>query len=156
MYELMYLIRKYEETVNFLFLQGKLPGTIHQSIGQEACAVGMLFDLRRDDYLLSTHRPAGHALAKGVSLHSMMAEVFGKSTGCCGGKGGSMHIGDIEVEMPPATAIVGADLPIAVGIGLACKMRKTDNVVVCFLAIGRRILGLFTRHSMEQPFGMFR
>ncbi|MGQ9623103.1 MAG: thiamine pyrophosphate-dependent dehydrogenase E1 component subunit alpha, partial [Candidatus Caldatribacteriaceae bacterium] len=143
MYELMYLIRKYEETVNFLFLQGKLPGTIHQSIGQEACAVGMLFDLQKDDYVLSTHRPAGHALAKGVSLHSMMAEMFGKSTGCCRGKGGSMHIGDIEVGMPPATAIVGAGLPIAVGIGLARKMRGTDNVVVCFFGDGATNTGAF-------------
>jgi len=143
MYELMYLIRKYEETVNFLFLQGKLPGTIHQSIGQEACAVGMLFDLRKDDYVLSTHRPAGHALAKGVSLRSMMAEMFGKSTGCCRGKGGSMHIGDIEMGMPPATAIVGAGLPVAVGIGLACKMRGTDNVVVCFFGDGATNTGAF-------------
>lgn len=143
MYEMMYRIRKYEEKINSLFLQGILPGTIHQSLGQEACAVGMLFDLRQDDYVVSTHRPAGHALAKGVSLHSMMAEMFGKSTGCCRGKGGSMHVGDIKVGMPPAIAIVGGGLPIAVGIGLACKMQGSDRVVVCFFGDGASNEGAF-------------
>ncbi|MGC8777933.1 MAG: thiamine pyrophosphate-dependent dehydrogenase E1 component subunit alpha [Candidatus Caldatribacteriaceae bacterium] len=143
MYERMYCIRKYEERINALFLQGILPGTIHQSLGQEACAVGMLFDLRPEDYVVSTHRPAGHALAKGVSLHSMMAEMFGKSTGCCRGKGGSMHVGDITVGMPPAIAIVGGGLPIAVGLGLACKMRGTDQVVVCFFGDGASNEGAF-------------
>lgn len=143
MYGMMYLIRKCEEKINELFLQGILPGTIHQSIGQEACAVGMLFDLRREDYVVSPHRPVGHALAKGVSLHSLMAEMFGKATGCCKGKGGSMHLGDIEVGMPPAIAIVGGGLPIAVGLGLACRMKKTDNVVVCFFGDGASNEGAF-------------
>ncbi|NSW76902.1 MAG: thiamine pyrophosphate-dependent dehydrogenase E1 component subunit alpha [Candidatus Atribacteria bacterium] len=143
MYEMMYLIRKYEERVNSLFLQGILPGTIHQSLGQEACAVGMLFDLEANDYVVSTHRPAGHALAKGVPLRSMMAEMFGKSTGCCRGKGGSMHVGDIRVGMPPAIAIVGGGLPIAVGLGLACKMKGTDRVVICFFGDGASNEGAF-------------
>lgn len=143
MYEMMYLIRKYEERVNSLFLQGILPGTIHQSLGQEACAVGMLFDLEPSDYVVSTHRPAGHALAKGVPLRSMMAEMFGKSTGCCRGKGGSMHVGDIRVGMPPAIAIVGGGLPIAVGLGLACKMKGTDRVVICFFGDGASNEGAF-------------
>jgi pyruvate dehydrogenase E1 component alpha subunit len=143
MYEMMYLIRKCEEKINELFLQGILPGTIHQYIGQEACAVGVLFDLRKEDYVVSTHRPVGHALAKGVPLRAVMAEMFGKATGCCKGKGGSMHLGDMEVGMPPAIAIVGAGLPIAVGIGLACKMRGSDNVVVCFFGDGASNEGAF-------------
>ncbi|MEN3185296.1 MAG: thiamine pyrophosphate-dependent dehydrogenase E1 component subunit alpha [Atribacterota bacterium] len=143
MYEMMYRIRKYEERVNSLFLQGILPGTIHQSLGQEACAVGMLFDLEPSDYVVSTHRPAGHALAKGVPLRSMMAEMFGKSTGCCRGKGGSMHVGDISVGMLPAIAIVGGGLPIAVGLGLSCKMKGTRQVVVSFFGDGASNEGAF-------------
>ena len=143
MYEMMYLIRKYEERIYYLFLEGAMPGTIHQSHGQEACAVGMLYDLGKDDYMTSTHRPAGHSLAKGVSLNSMMAEMFAKSTGCCKGKGGAMHTGDMSVGAVPAIAIVGGGMPVAVGIGLSCKMRKTDNVVVCFFGDGASNEGSF-------------
>jgi pyruvate dehydrogenase E1 component alpha subunit len=143
MYEKMLLIRRYEERIYYLFLEGKMPGTIHQSHGQEACAVGMLYDLRKSDYMTSTHRPAGHCLAKGVSLDSMMAEMFAKSTGCCKGKGGAMHTGDMMVGAVPAIAIVGGGIPIAVGIGLSCKMRKTDNVVVCFFGDGASNEGSF-------------
>lgn len=143
MYEMMYLIRKYEEKIYYLFLEGVMPGTIHQSHGQEACAVGILYDLRKDDYMTSTHRPAGHCIAKGVSVESMMAEMFAKSTGCCKGKGGAMHLGDISVGAVPAIAIVGGGIPIAVGIGLSCKMRKTDNVVVCFFGDGANNEGAF-------------
>jgi len=143
MYEQMYLIRKYEEQIYFLFLEGVMPGTLHQSHGQEACAVGMLHDLSHRDYMTSTHRPAGHCLAKGVSLESMMAEMFAKSTGCCKGKGGAMHTGDISVGAVPAIAIVGGGMPIAVGIGLSCKMRKTDQVVICFLGDGATNEGSF-------------
>ena len=143
MYEKMLLIRRYEERIYYLFLEGHMPGTIHQSHGQEACAVGMLFDLSKDDYMTSTHRPAGHCLAKGVSLDSMMAEMFAKSTGCCKGKGGAMHTGDMSVGAVPAIAIVGGGIPVAVGIGLSCKMRKTDNVVVCFFGDGASNEGSF-------------
>ena len=143
MYEKMYLIRKYEEKIYYLFLEGAMPGTIHQSHGQEACSVGMLQDLRKEDYMTSTHRPAGHSLAKGVSLNSMMAEMFAKATGCCRGKGGAMHTGDISVGAIPAIAIVGGGIPVSVGIGLSCKMRKTDNVVVCFFGDGASNEGAF-------------
>jgi pyruvate dehydrogenase E1 component alpha subunit len=136
MYERMLLARKYEERIYFLFLEGSMPGTIHQSHGQEACAVGMLWDLAKEDYMTSTHRPASHSLAKGVSVESMMAEMFAKSTGCCGGKGGAMHTGDISIGAIPAIAIVGGGMPVAVGVGLSCKMRKTKNVVVCFFGDG--------------------
>ncbi len=143
MYEKMFLIRKYEEKIYFLFLEGIMPGTIHQSLGQEATAVGMLFDIRKEDYMTSTHRPAGHCLAKGVTVESMMAEMFAKKDGCCKGKGGAMHTGDISVGAIPAIAIVGGGMPVAVGIGLSCKMRKTDNVVVCFLGDGATNEGAF-------------
>jgi TPP-dependent pyruvate/acetoin dehydrogenase alpha subunit len=143
MYEKMYLIRKYEERIYYLFLEGIMPGTIHQSTGQEACAVGMLYDLRKDDYMASTHRPAGHDLAKGVSLKSMMSEMFGKADGCCEGKGGAMHTGDVSVGALPANAIVGGNLPIAAGVGMAFQMQKKDNVIVCFFGDGATNEGAF-------------
>ena len=143
MYERMVQIRKYEERIYYLFLEGAMPGTIHQSHGQEACAVGMLWDLAPDDFMTSTHRPAGHALAKGVSLRSMMCEMFAKSNGCCKAKGGAMHIGDISVGAIPAIAIVAGGMPVAVGAALSCKMRRTKNVTVCFLGDGATNEGAF-------------
>jgi TPP-dependent pyruvate/acetoin dehydrogenase alpha subunit len=143
MYEAMVLIRKYEERIYFLFLEGRVSGSIHQSHGQEACAVGMLYDLRPSDYMASTHRPASHDLAKGVSVESMMCEMYAKSNGCCHGKGGAMHTGDISVGAIPANAIVGSNIPIAAGIALSCKYRKTDNVVVCFFGDGASNEGAF-------------
>lgn len=142
-YRQMFLIRSYEEKIYFLFLEGVMPGTIHQSQGQEASAVGMLFDLRKEDYITSTHRPAGHCLAKGVTVESMMCEMFAKANGCCRGKGGAMHTGDISVGALPAIAITAGGMPVAVGVGLSCKMRKTDNVVVCFFGDGASNEGAF-------------
>lgn len=136
MYKEMYKIRKYEESIYYLFLEGIMPGTIHQSTGEEASAVGMLYDLTKDDWMASTHRPAGHDLAKGMSVKSMMCEMFGKADGCCGGKGGAMHTGDISVGAMIANAIVGGNLPIAAGVALAFKMQKKNNVVVCFFGDG--------------------
>jgi pyruvate dehydrogenase E1 component alpha subunit len=143
MYERMVLIRKYEERIYYLFLEGTMPGSIHQSHGQEACAVGMLYDLGKDDYMVTTHRPAGHDLAKGVSLQGMVSEMFAKADGCCHGKGGAMHTGDIAVGALPANAIVGGNIPIAAGVGLAFKMRKTKNVIVCFFGDGASNEGAF-------------
>lgn len=136
LYRQMLLIRRFEEKCNELFLQGRIPSTLHLYIGQEAVAVGFCSLLRIDDYITSTHRPHGHAIAKGVSPRAIMAELFAKETGCCRGKGGSMHVGDIRVGMPPAIAIVGAGAPIATGIGLSAKMRGTEQVVVCFFGEG--------------------
>lgn len=130
------LIRRFEERVNDLYMQGLIPSTLHLYIGQEAVAVGTCAHLRESDYLLSTHRPHGHAIAKGVSIKSIMAELFGKATGCCKGKGGSMHVGDFNVGMFPAIAIVGGNVPIAAGAALAQKMQKTDGVTVCFFGDG--------------------
>jgi pyruvate dehydrogenase E1 component alpha subunit len=143
LYRTMLTIRRFEERCNTLYLQGKIPSTLHLYIGQEAVATGVCANLRTDDYITSTHRPHGHAIAKGVSLKSIMAELYGKSTGCCKGKGGSMHVGDIRVGMFPAIAIVGAGIPIAAGAALALKRLGTDRVAVSFFGDGAANEGAF-------------
>jgi TPP-dependent pyruvate/acetoin dehydrogenase alpha subunit len=142
-YRKMVLIRKFEERVKYLFLEGIMPGTIHQCQGQEAAAVGVCTALNNDDVIFSTHRPHGHALAKGLTVHEMMAELFGKTTGCCKGKGGSMHMGNPDKGMIPAIAIVGGNLPLAVGAALAFKMRKEKRVAVSFMGDGATNEGIF-------------
>ncbi len=132
LYRKMLLIRRFEERCNALFLQGRIPSTLHLYIGQEASATGVCSALRQDDYVLGTHRPHGHALAKDVSPRIIMAELMAKATGCCRGKGGSMHVGDVRQGVFPAVAIVGAGCPIAAGVGLSAKMRGTDQVAVAF------------------------
>jgi TPP-dependent pyruvate/acetoin dehydrogenase alpha subunit len=135
-YRGMLLIRRFEERCNALFLQGKIPSTLHLYIGQEATAVGVCSALRPDDFVFGTHRPHGHALAKGVSPHAIMAELFARVGGCCKAKGGSMHVGDVTVGMFPAIAIVGANTPIAAGAALSAKMRGSGQVAVCFFGEG--------------------
>jgi len=136
MYRKMLEIRHFEQRVYYLFLEGAIPGTLHLYTGQEAIAVGVCANLRRDDFILSTHRPHGHYIAKGGRLDKLMAELFGKETGCCRGRGGSMHVCDFGAGMPPAIAIVGANVPIAAGIGLSFKMNGTDQVVASFFGEG--------------------
>jgi pyruvate dehydrogenase E1 component alpha subunit len=143
MYRQMLRIRRFEERVNRLFLEGRMPGTLHLYIGQEACAVGVCEALRADDWITATHRPHGHAIAKGVSLDSMMAELFAKTTGCAGGYGGSMHTGDPAVGALTAIAIVGGNIPVAAGMALAFKMRRTGQVVACFMGDGATNEGAF-------------
>ncbi len=143
LYRDMVRIRKFEERVKFLFLEGIMPGTIHQYQGQEACAVGVCAALEPADVITSTHRPHGHALAKGLSVGEMMDELFGKVSGCCKGKGGSMHMGDLSKGMVPAIAIVGGGVPVATGIGFAFKMKKQKNVGVCFMGDGASNEGAF-------------
>ena len=143
LYRQMVLIRQFEERVKYLFLEGVMPGTIHQYQGQEAVAVGVCSALQPEDVITSTHRPHGHALAKGLSAESMMGELFGKVTGCCRGKGGSMHIGDMEKGMVPAIAIVGGGVPIATGVALAFRMRHEPRVAVCFMGDGATNEGAF-------------
>ena len=136
LYRTMLTIRRFEERCNQLYMQGRIPSTLHLYIGQEAVAVGICAHLRPDDHLFSTHRPHGHALAKGVSPRAIMAELFGKRTGCCQGKGGSMHVGDVKVGMFPAIAIVGGNAPLAAGAALAAKRLTADRVTVCFMGDG--------------------
>jgi TPP-dependent pyruvate/acetoin dehydrogenase alpha subunit len=143
LYRRMLLIRRFEERVYRLFLDGEIPGTLHQYQGQEAVAVGVCDVLRLDDWITSTHRPHGHALAKGVSARGAMAELYGKATGCCGGKGGSMHLGDPAVGMLPAIAIVAGGNTVVTGLGLAMKLRRTDQVAVCFFGEGATNEGAF-------------
>jgi TPP-dependent pyruvate/acetoin dehydrogenase alpha subunit len=143
LYRRMLLIRSFEDRVYYLFLQGEIPGTLHQYQGQEAVAVGVCDHLSHTDWITSTHRPHGHALAKGVSTRSAMAELYGKATGCCGGKGGSMHLGDPAVGMLPAIAIVGGGASIVSGLGLAFHLQKTRQVAACFFGEGATNEGAF-------------
>jgi pyruvate dehydrogenase E1 component alpha subunit len=143
LYERMVLIREFEERVKFLFLEGVMPGTIHQCQGQEATAVGVCSALNLDDFITSTHRPHGHALAKGLTPEELLIELFGGGTGCCKGKGGSMHVGDMAKGMLPAIAIVGGNIPLAAGMGLAFKMQKTRQVAACFFGDGATSEGAF-------------
>ena len=143
MYKKMLEIRYFEEKVFELYGQNLVPGTIHLYAGEEAVAVGVCSGLRKDDYITSTHRGHGHCIAKGADLKRTMAEILGKKTGYCKGKGGSMHIADFNIGMLGATAVVGAGLPIAVGAGLSAKLRKTDQVVACFFGEGASNQGTF-------------
>ena len=143
LYERMTMIRQFEEQVKFLFLEGSMPGTIHQCQGQEATATGVCSSLEAGDYITSTHRPHGHALAKGLSPLEMLIELFGGGTGCCKGKGGSMHVGNMAKGMPPAIAIVGGGIPLATGMALALKMQKRPQVVACFFGDGATSEGAF-------------
>ncbi len=142
-YQQMLLIRRFEERCNALYMQGLIPSTLHLYVGQEAVAVGVCSHLGREDMITSTHRPHGHAIAKGVSPAAIMAELFAKSTGCCQGKGGSMHVGDMGQGMLPAIAIVGAGIPVAAGIGLACKRLQNGRVAVSFFGEGATNEGAF-------------
>ena len=143
MYRKMFTIRSFEERVFELYAQNHVPGTIHLYSGEEAIAVGVCSTLRKDDYITSTHRGHGHCIAKGAQLKPVMAEILGKKTGYCKGKGGSMHIADFNVGMLGATAVVGAGLPIATGAGLSIRLRRLDNVVACFFGDGASNQGTF-------------
>jgi len=143
MYRKMFEIRSFEEKVFELYSQNLVPGTIHLYGGEEAVAVGVCSNLRKDDYITSTHRGHGHCIAKGAEPKRIMAEILGKQTGYCKGKGGSMHIADFSVGMLGATAVVGAGIPIAMGAGLSIKLRGTDQVVACFFGDGASNQGTF-------------
>lgn len=142
-YRDMLLIRILEERLGYLFLEGVISGTLHQSSGQEAVAVGVCSALEKDDVITSGHRPHGHAIAKGVDLTALMLELLGKTGGCCGGKGGSMHVGDLSVGMIPSIAIVGANIPVGTGAGLKFKLKKEPRVAVCFTGDGGVAEGAF-------------
>lgn len=142
-YTTMVRIRAFEEKVEELFLAGKIPGFVHLYIGEEAVASGVCASLDRSDYIVSTHRGHGHCIAKGASPRRMMAEILGKSTGYCKGKGGSMHIADFSVGMLGANGVVGGGFNIAVGAALSAKMRRSGQVAVCFFGDGASNRGTF-------------
>jgi acetoin:2,6-dichlorophenolindophenol oxidoreductase subunit alpha len=136
MYRNMVRIRNFEHAARRLYMEGKLPGFMHMSVGQEATSVGVCSALRDDDYITTTHRGHGDVLAKGVSFDSAMAELFAKSTGICKGKGGSMHIADLKKNIFGANGIVSAGIPIALGAAFSTRYRKTDQVTVSFFGDG--------------------
>lgn len=143
LYRTMVKIRFFEDKAYELFSQNMIPGTLHLYAGEEAVAAGVCGNLRRDDYITSTHRGHGHCIAKGGDLKRMVAELMGKKTGYCKGKGGSMHIADMSIGILGAVGIVGAGLPIAVGAGLSAKLRGTDQVTACFFGDGAANNGTF-------------
>lgn len=136
MYERMQTIRLFENQVKTEFGKGKIPGFVHLYAGEEAVAVGVCSNLTDADYMTSTHRGHGHCIAKGVGIHAMMAELYGKATGVCKGKGGSMHIADLDKGMLGANGIVGAGPPLACGSALSSKTKGTDQVTICFFGDG--------------------
>ncbi|HDK7173917.1 pyruvate dehydrogenase (acetyl-transferring) E1 component subunit alpha [Clostridium botulinum] len=143
MYKTMLKIRKFEQVAMNTFAEGKIPGFVHLYIGEEAVATGVCANLKDSDYITSTHRGHGHILAKGGDLKFMMAELFGKATGYCKGKGGSMHIADATKGILGANGIVGAGHNIAVGAGLSAQYRGTDQVCVCFFGDASTNQGTF-------------
>lgn len=142
-YRTMNQIRKFEEKAVSLFESNTLRGSVHLYIGQEAVAATVCSLLRKDDYITSTHRGHGHCIAKGAALNEAMAELMGKATGCCKGRGGSMHIADLSLGNLGANAIVGAGIPIAAGGALAAQLRGTDQVAVSFFGDGASNQGIF-------------
>src|SRR3954469_13627924 len=142
-YRVMRTIREFEERVPREFATGEIAGLVHLYAGEEAIAAGVIGHLRPDDYVASTHRGHGHAIAKGCDVKGMMAEIYGKKTGICHGKGGSMHIADLDQGMLGANGIVGGGPPLVCGVGLKAKVTKTDQVGVSFTGDGGSNQGTF-------------
>jgi TPP-dependent pyruvate/acetoin dehydrogenase alpha subunit len=142
-YRAMRTIREFEERLHVEFATGEIPGFVHLYAGEEAIAVGVMAHLNNDDYIASTHRGHGHAIAKGSDVKAMMAEIYGKKAGLCHGKGGSMHIADVEKGMLGANGIVGAAPPLVCGVGLSAKVRGTKQVGVSFTGDGGSNQGTF-------------
>jgi pyruvate dehydrogenase E1 component alpha subunit len=143
LYRLSLLVRRAEERIRDLYATGRMPGFVHLSIGQEAVAAGVGVALRRDDQVTSTHRGHGHYLAKGGSLRGLFAELYGRATGCCRGKGGSMHIADVAAGFLGANGVLTAGLPLACGVGLAARLRRTDQVCLAVFGDGAANRGPF-------------
>lgn len=143
LYEKMYQIRRFEETARDVVYKGEIPGAVHLYIGEEAIATGACAAIHSDDYITSTHRGHGHALAKGARPDGCMAELYGKETGYCKGKGGSLHLAAPELGMLGANGIVGAGIPIATGAAMASKKLKDGRVTLCFFGDGAANQGTF-------------
>lgn len=143
MYKKMLQMRRFEERIAELYHRGLVPSSAHLYIGQEAVATGVCAALNRDDFVLTTHRGHAHNIAKDVPLDRLAAEILGKATGLCKGKGGSMRVTWVESGVLYSCPIVGANIPIAVGVGLSIKMRRTGQVVACFFGDGASNIGDF-------------
>lgn len=142
-YRTMRTIREFEERLHAEFATGEIPGFVHLYAGEEAIATGVISHLSADDYVASTHRGHGHAIAKGCDVKGMMKEIYGKAEGLCHGKGGSMHIADLDKGMLGANGIVGGGPPLVCGAGLSAKVRGTDQVAVSFTGDGGANQGTF-------------
>jgi acetoin:2,6-dichlorophenolindophenol oxidoreductase subunit alpha len=143
LYETMVTIREFESRVKEEFARGLIPGFVHLYAGEEAVATGICSHLKEGDTITSTHRGHGHCIAKGCDVNGMMAEIFGKATGLCKGKGGSMHIADVSKGMLGANGIVGGGPPLACGAALTAKTLETDHVCICFFGDGAAQEGTF-------------
>lgn len=143
LYKQMWTIRYFEEKVDQFFAKGKIHGTTHLAVGQEASAAGVCALLSKEDKITSTHRGHGHCIAKGATPDKMMAELFGRTTGYCKGKGGSMHIADVDMGNLGANGIVGGGIPLAVGSALTAHMKKLNYITVCFFGDGATNEGSF-------------
>ena len=142
-YQTMRTIREFEERVHVEFSRGDIPGFVHLYAGEEPTAAGIMTHLRQHDHIASTHRGHGHCIAKGVDVKGMMAEIFGKKSGVCGGKGGSMHIADLDKGMMGANGILGAGAPLACGAALAAKFRDNGDIAISFVGDGASNQGTF-------------
>ena len=142
-YRIMRTIREFEERLHTEFATGEIPGFVHLYAGEEAIAAGVIGHLGSNDYVASTHRGHGHAIAKGCDVKGMMAEIYGKKTGICHGKGGSMHIADLDLGMLGANGIVGGGPPLVCGVGLTAKVTGSDQVAVSFTGDGGSNQGTF-------------
>ena len=143
MLEKMLLTRRFEEKVSYFFAMGMVHGTTHLYVGEEGVATGVCSALQPEDLIESTHRGHGHCISKGIDINRMMAELLGKETGYCKGKGGSMHIADLDAGNLGANGVVGGGIPLAVGAGLTTQMKKIDRIVVCFFGDGASNEGSF-------------
>ena len=141
--EKMLLIRRFEERAGEMYAKAKIGGFLHLSIGEEATIVGAIGALRESDYVLSTYREHGQALARGTSANAVMAELFGRIDGCSKGRGGSMHLFDMERRFLGGYGIVGGNLPLAAGVALACAYEETDDAVLCMFGDGAANQGTF-------------
>ena len=150
----MVRIRRFEETAGKMMEDGKIPGALHLYVGEEAVASGVMAHLSNEDQITSTHRGHGHLIAKGGAFDRMFAELFGRATGYCKGKGGSMHISNMELGMLGANGIVGGGPPIAMGAAFSNKFRKTDNVACCFFGDGASNEGSF--HEAANMAGLYK
>ena len=150
----MVRIRRFEEAAGKLMENGKIPGALHLYVGEEAVATGVMAHLSNEDQITSTHRGHGHLIAKGGSFDRMFAELYGKATGYCKGKGGSMHVSDLSLGMLGANGIVGGGPPIAMGAAFSNKFRKTDNVACCFFGDGASNEGSF--HEAANMAGLYK
>jgi len=154
MHRRMVRIRIFEETAGKMMENGKIPGALHLYVGQEAIAAGVMVHLSNEDYITSTHRGHGHLIAKGGEFNYMFAELYGKATGYCKGKGGSMHISNLDLGMLGANGIVGGGPPIAMGAAFSCRFRKTKNVAVAFFGDGASNEGAF--HEAANMAGLYK